>query len=498
MRQKEYLRSRYRAIIGYTGLMMVLLGALHLVPLVVVPFFFEEAQFAPIFLFVGGLLIAPGYLAYRLFQPRDSDALTLTEGMVVIVLVWLAALLASTLPLMSVSGLTFPQALFESTSGWTTTGLTVIVPEDHPRIILLHRSLIQMWGGAGFAILAISMLAASLGAGLSAAEGRTDQLAPNIRRSASIVLYIYVVYLVFGVIALRLAGMGWFDAINHSFTAISTGGFSTKNRSIAHFDSALIEAVIILLMFLGSVNLLIAYTAIRGKWRDVLRSGEIRLMFGIVVPSVLLVFFVTVRGLYGLEREVRVAVFEVMSAITTTGFSIANYADWNDFGLAMLALLMLIGGGVGSTSGGIKLLRVYVLYKAVTWEIRKAFMPQHMVNEPAIRQGERRDLLSDRQTRQVAAFLVMFLIVFLAGTGAMMMAGYPMLDSVFEVASAIGNTGLSIGQTQPDMPESMMWSQSIVMLMGRLEFFAVIIGLLKLSGDLWQLFRPRKRSSRSA
>jgi trk system potassium uptake protein TrkH len=139
-----------------------------------------------------------------------------------------------------------------------------------------------------------------------------------------------------------------------------------------------------------------------------------------------------------------------------------------------------------------------VLYKAVTWEIRKAFMPQHMVNEPAIRQGDRRDLLSDRQTRQVGAFLVMFLIVFLAGTGAMMMAGYPMLDSVFEVASAIGNAGLSIGQTQPDMPESMMWSQSIVMLMGRLEFFAVIIGLLKLGGDMWQLLKPRKRSSRSA
>lgn len=498
MRQKEYLRSRYRAIVGYLGLMTTLLGVLHLVPLIVLPFYPAEAQFAPVFLWVGGLLGGPGYLAYRLFQPRDSDGLNLTEGMVVIVLVWLSALLASTLPLMSITGLSFPQAVFESTSGWTATGLTVLIPEDTPRIVLLHRSLMQVWGSAGFAILALSVLAVSLGAGLSAAEGRTDQLAPNVRRSASIVLYIYAGYLVFGVIALRLAGMGWFDAVNHAFTAVATGGFSTKNASIAHFDSALIEAVIILLMFLGSVNFFIAYTAIRGKWRDVLRSGEIRIMFGIVVPSVLFILFVTLNGLYGLEREVRVAVFEVMAAITSTGFTVANYADWDEFGLSLLALLMLIGGGVGSTSGGIKLLRVYILYKAVTWEIRKAFMPQHMVNEPAIRQGERRDLLSDKQTRQVAAFLVMFLIVFLAGTGAMLMAGYPLMTSVFEVASAIANAGLSIGQTQPNMPEAMMWSQSVVMLMGRLEFFAVIIGITKLVTDLFQLFKPKKRNARAA
>ncbi|XWX03341.1 potassium transporter TrkG [Aggregatilineales bacterium SYSU G02658] len=494
MRQKEYLRSRYRAIVGYTGVMMSLLGGLHLVPLIVVPFFTSEAQFAPVFLLTSLLLFIPGYLAYRRFQPRDSDGLTLTEGMVVIVLLWLAAPLASTLPLMHITGLNFAQAVFESISGWTATGLTLLVPEDMPRIILMHRSLMQVWGAAGFAILALSVLAASLGAGISAAEGRTDQLAPNVRRSASIVLYIYVGYLVFGVLALRLAGMGWFDAVNHAFTAVATGGFSTKNRSIAHFDSALIEAIIILLMFLGSVNFLIAYTAIRGKWRDVVRSGEIRIMFGIAVPSVLLVLLVTLNGLYGLEREVRMAVFEVMAAITTTGFSISTYADWNEFGLAMLALLMLIGGGVGSTAGGIKLLRVYILYKAVTWEIRKAFMPQHMVNEPAIRQGDRRDLLSDKQTRQVAAFLVMFLIVLISGIGAMMMAGYPLMVSVFEVSSAIAGAGLSIGQTQPTMPEAMMWSQSAVMLMGRLEFFAVIIGLTKLTTDLFQLLKPKKRS----
>jgi len=496
MRQKEYLRSRYRSIFGYTGLLMALLGALHLTPLAVVPFYLNELQYVPLFLLTGLVLIVPGYAAYRWLRPRDTDELLLPEAMVVIVLVWLAALGASTIPLMSASGLTFAQAIFESTSGWTATGLSVLLPEVQPRVILMHRSLMQVWGSAGFAILVLSAIASSLGSGISAAEGRTDQLAPNVRRSATIVMYIYIGYLIFGTVALRVAGMGWFDAANHAFTAIATGGFSTKDRGIAHYDSALIEAVIILLMFLGSVNFFIAYTAIRGKWRAVLRSGEIRLQFAIVIPSVLLVLaFTTSLIAQDTGLSIRQAAFDVMASITSTGFSISNYSQWNDFGLSMLALLMLIGGGVGSTSGGIKLLRVYVLYKAVTWEIRKAFMPAHMVNEPAIRQGERRDLLSDRQMRQVAAFLVMFLLAFLAGTGVLMIHGHSLTVSVFEVASAIGNAGLSTGQTQPTMPETLMWSQSIVMLLGRLEFFAVFIGLYKLASDAWQILKPARRRS---
>jgi trk system potassium uptake protein TrkH len=150
---------------------------------------------------------------------------------------------------------------------------------------------------------------------------------------------------------------------------------------------------------------------------------------------------------------------------------------------------MLIGGGIGSTSGGIKLLRAYILYKGIKWEIRRAFLPQHTVNEPHIWQGERREVLNDHLMRQVFVFMAAFTLVYLFGVGMMLAYGYGLRDSVFEVASAIGTAGLSTGVTQPTMPEALLWSQSIVMLLGRLEFYAVFIGLTKLFSDGYNMLK---------
>jgi trk system potassium uptake protein TrkH len=492
MRYKQYLLQRYRAILSYIGLLTALLGLLQLVPLLLLPFVPVEAVYAAPFAVVGFVKIGLGLMLYRWLKPQEEVSLTLPEAMVVVLLVWLIALLGSAFPFMAVSGLSFTKAVFESTSGWTGTGMTMLIPEETTYIILFHRSLTQLWGGAGFAIIALSAISSPLGAGFSVAEGRTDQLAPHVRRSASIVLYIYFAYLAFGIIALKVAGMTWFDAVNHAFTAIATGGFSTRNASIAYYDSIPIESVIIVLMFLGSVNFFIAYTAIRGKWRSVVRSGEVRLMFVIVVVATLLLGIFTTVLVNSPSRAMRAAVFEVFAAISSTGFTSTSYTQWNDFGLGLLIVLMFLGGGIGSTAGGLKLLRVYVIYKAVTWEIRKAFMPPHMINEPAIQQGERRDMLSDRQTRQVLAFFVLYLAVFLVGCALLLVNGYPLRDTIFEVASVIGNSGLSTGMVNPRMSDGLLWALSGIMLLGRLEFFAVIIGLFKLLGDGYTLLKPHK------
>jgi trk system potassium uptake protein TrkH len=144
---------------------------------------------------------------------------------------------------------------------------------------------------------------------------------------------------------------------------------------------------------------------------------------------------------------------------------------------------MLIGGGTGSTSGGIKQFRVYIIYKAIRWELRKAFLPRHILNEPSMWQGENRSLLSDRRMRQIAIFIGAYLVVFLVGSGLMMIYGYSMQDSLFEFASTLGTVGLSVGVTSPDMPASLLWLQSVAMVLGRLEIFTVIIGIVKLALD---------------
>lgn len=463
-----------------------------LVPLIVILFYPSEMIYAGSFLLPGLPLLFAGLIIWHFLAPRETPNLTLQEGAVIVIFTWIIAILIGTVPLMITSHLTFSQAIFESTSGWTTTGLSVVDVTEAPQIILFFRSFIQLAGGAGFAIIALSAIAGSFSAGLVGAEGRTDQLAPHVRHSANIVLTIYSGYVVLGTIALKLAGMGWFDATNHAFTALSTGGFSTRLESIGYWDSPVIEAVILVLMLLGTINFVVAYTFLRGKFRIGLRSGELHLLGLLLIAGTsLLLLFVTTSLYPSTEKSLRVAVFEAASAITTTGFATVDYRPWPAFGWLILIIFMLIGGGTGSTAGGIKQLRIYIIYKAVIWEIRKAFLPRHTLNEPAIWQGENRSLLSAQQVRQTAVFIGLYLFLFLFGSGMMMIYGYPMQESFFEFASTLGTVGLSVGVTSADMPTPLLWIQSIGMVLGRLEIFTVIIGGLKLTIDSRKLLTNR-------
>lgn len=484
MRYQRYLQDRYRLLVGYTGGISAMIGLLMLVPLVVIPFYPSEVDHAGSFLLSGLPVFIAGLTVWRLFRPDGMPNLSFQEGAVIVVFTWIIAILIGTIPLMMISNLSFSQAIFESTSGWTTTGLSVVDVTEAPRIILFYRSFIQLAGGAGFAIIALSAIAGSFSAGLVGAEGRTDQLAPHVRHSANIVLTIYSGYVVLGTIALRLAGMDWFDAVNHAFTALSTGGFSTRVESIGYWDSPAVEAVVLVLMLLGTINFVVAYTFLRGKFRTGLRSGELHLLVLLLVVGFgLLVLFVTTSLYPSVEKSVRVALFETTSAITTTGFATVDYRPWPPFGWLILIIFMLIGGGTGSTAGGMKQLRVYTIYKAIIWEIRKAFLPRHALNEPAIWQGENRRLLTDQQVRQTAVFIGIYLFLFLTGSGAMMIYGYSMQESFFEFASTLGTVGLSVGVTSAEMPTPLLWIQSVGMLFGRLEIFTVIIGGAKLALD---------------
>ncbi|MGQ9889891.1 MAG: TrkH family potassium uptake protein, partial [Aggregatilineales bacterium] len=349
---------------------------------------------------------------------------------------------------------------------------------------------------AGFAIVALSAITGPSGIGLVAAEGRTEQLAPHVRRSAEIVLRLYLGYVIAGALALRLAGMGWFDAVNHAFTAVATGGFSTQPASIGHWQNPAIEAVIIALMLLGSLNFLTAFILFRRKLQPVVRNGEVRLV-ALVLPVAIALIAFSLAAAFQLEplQALRTAAFEAVSALSGTGFNIVNYRSLNHFALLILIGLMTIGGGSGSTAGGIKQARIYMLYKGIAWEFRRAFLPAHTVNEPVLWQGESRSFLDDRRLRQVALFVATYLSVFFAGSAWVAAHNFDLEEALFEFASALGTVGLSIGVTAPDAPATLLWGLIVGMFLGRLEFFAVFIGALKLVSDLPSLLGRRANSS---
>ncbi|MCB9137656.1 MAG: TrkH family potassium uptake protein [Caldilineaceae bacterium] len=487
-RYRDYLRARYRCILGYTGLITAIVGLLMLTPLALLFFYPQERAVAPAFLVPGLALLAGGLILWRRLIPRTGATLSYQEGAVIVVLAWLVALLAGTVPFIWLLKYSFSRAFFESTSGWTTTGLSTVDVLATSHVMLFYRSVIQWAGGAGLAIIALSALAGPTGPGMSVAEGRGEQLAPHVRRSATLVLGLYTAYNVIGTVLLRLVGMNWFDSVNHAFAALSTGGFSTRPESIGYWDSATVEAAIILLMLLGTLNFLTAYTLLHGKWRAVIRNGEIHVMAFLIPLCAGALFFLVTLNLYPtLGKSARVAIFETVTAISTTGFNTIDYRAWPSFGWIVLIVLMLIGGGAGSTAGAIKQYRVYVLYKALVWEIKRMFLPPGAVTEPDAWVGETRQFLNDARIRQVALFVFIYLAAFFVGSAMIAAHGFTVEESLFEFASSIGTIGISVGVTSADLPQAVLWSQIVGMIMGRLEFFTVIVGVGKLISDARQM-----------
>jgi trk system potassium uptake protein TrkH len=304
---------------------------------------------------------------------------------------------------------------------------------------------------------------------------------------------IYSGYTIAGIAALHLVGMSWFDAINHSFAAVSTGGFSTRVENIGYWNSPAVEAVTIPLMILGNLSFLTAWTLLRGRFRAVGRNGEVRLMAVVIPLSAMLLFLLTCRGLYPtLGKAARVAVFETVTALTTTGFSTVGYGNWDSFGCFVLIVLMLIGGGTCSTAGGIKQYRIYMLWENLLWELRRAFLPRTAVVERAVWEADRPVFVTDSRLRQIGTFVFLYLMLYVIGTAILTAHGYGLKESLFEYASSIGTVGISIGVTMPTTPPAVLWTQTLGMLLGRLEFLVVFTGVAKLIRDAAVMMRPER------
>ncbi|MBN2089108.1 TrkH family potassium uptake protein [candidate division KSB1 bacterium] len=493
MRKNENLVQHYRVIFSYTGYILFLVGLIMLTPLLAILGWRSEMVHLVGFVFPACILMISGFTVWKLLRLPKSVVLTVQEGGVIVLLSWLITLIFSSLPLIFVIKLNFTQAVFESVSGWTTTGLSVVDVTKAPKIILLWRSIMQLFGGAGFAIIMLTAIAGPVGPGFSIAEGRSDQLVPNVRQSARLVMSIYLGYILVAILTYWLCGMGVFDAINHAFAALSTGGFSTHPESIGYWNDVNIEAFTIIFMIFGNLNFLTAYMLLRGKIKPIYRNGELRLLAVVIPVSFLILFLLVTRIVYTpFDKSIRVAIFETVSAITTTGFSTVSYVNWNPMGYFVLTLLMLIGGGTCSTAGGIKQFRIYLMFKTVIWEVRRAFLPRTVVVENYFWQSDRETYINDDRIRQIAVFFFTYLIIFFAGSGILVAHGYILKDAFFEFASSLGTVGLSIGITAPDSPPLVLWAQSLGMFLGRLEIFIVLISIGKLFLDFQEMLCPVK------
>ncbi|MFW6295188.1 MAG: TrkH family potassium uptake protein [Halanaerobium sp.] len=486
MKYKNLIISRYYLISKYTGIIIMFAGAAIISPLLFLMAYPEESALAPDFLLAAGLsvLVGLGLYIYGNNHQEDNVELSLNEGGIIVIFSWIGAIFFSAVPFVTILDMSWSHSIFEVVSGWTTTGLSLVDVKTAPKLILIWRSIMQFFGGAGLAVIALSSLLPVHGMGLYMAEARSDKLLPHVKRSTLMIMKIYTFYTVAGVFLYYFSGMPMFDSINHSMAAISTGGFSTKVASIGYYDSFSIELVTNILMILGTINFATHYVLIKGKIKTFFKNAEIRLMASLFVLLTPVMMFFSLNLLYPkLGDNFRITFFQVVSALSTTGFSTISFAGWPVFANLMIILLMIIGGGTGSTAGGIKQYRVYLILKSIYWEIKEQFLPRRSVSSNYLWRGENKFYVKDQHIKDVANYIILYLSTFFIGVAIHTAYGYSLLDSMFEFGSALGTVGLSIGLISTEAPLVIVWTQTIGMFLGRLEFFIILYAVIKLVKD---------------
>jgi trk system potassium uptake protein TrkH len=449
--------------------MMRFVGASFIVP-VLVSAFFGEWLFGEVFALLGFAVFGIFTFTKEFLGPRNAK---MKHAIISIAFAWFLVAIIAAIPFLFV-GISPIDAFFESVSGWTGTGLTMIpLPEKLPFALNFWRGFIQWMGGFGIVLMALLFYERpETAVSLFQAEGRSEEFYVNVKRVARTILTIYFIYTVLGIALFLFSGLSLFDAVIHSFTSIATGGFSTNSVGVGFFGfNAML--VCILLMLLGGISFESHYDLLRGKVQKFFSGKELLFFFGIIFLAIALI---SLSIFFSGSSNYFDAMFYAVSAITGTGATgFFNLANFPGLAVFVLILLMVFGACYGSTTGALKIWRILILFKVVRREIHKVFLPPDSI--VPIRIGDK--VISDEAALKALTYLSLYVFLLVAGSIIFMLFGYGVIDSVFSVASAQGNVGLSTisGSNWFDMNPVLKFLLSMHMIVGRMEIFPFLIML---------------------
>ncbi len=471
----------FRAIFSILGF---LVGASGAAMLLGIPFslYYGDNDVVPILL-SSGISIIFGFGLWLTLREANQE-LGVREGFIIATSGWIAISLFGTLPyLLSGSIPSFTNAFFETISGFTTTGASILTDvEKLPHGVLFWRSMTHWIGGMGIIVLSLAILPLLGVAGMQlykaeAAGPTKDKLAPRIAETARLLWGVYILLTFSEVILLLFGGMSLFDALCHSFGTVATGGFSTKNMSIAFYNSPFIDYVIGTFMFLSAVNFSLHFVALKGDLLNYFRNSEFKFYLILVVSSIA---FVTVINLitqhsYSLLESFRYSFFNVISISSCTGFATSDFALWAPAVQFVLLILMLIGGCAGSTSGAIKNVRIFLLFRNMIGEIRRLIHPKAIISIRFNNRTVEPEILS-----MIASFFVLYITTFAVSALILVVSGVDIISAMSAVASCMGNVGPGLNTVGPmanyfHFPLLGKWVLAADMLLGRLELFTIIV-----------------------
>lgn len=472
----------FSIIIKILGILLMLFSFLSNLPPIIVSLIYDDNTVSA---FTISLVttFSIGFILF-LLTVRSKQELRTRDGFLVVTLFWSVLGTIGCLPFVFAPNpdLSVTDAIFESLSGLTTTGATVISGIDQlPKSILFYRQQLQWLGGMGIVALAVAVLP-MLGIGgmqLYRAESpgpvKDNKLVPRLAETAKALWYIYLALTVSCAIAYWMVGMDLFDAISHSFSTIAIGGFSTHDASLGYFDNPAVEIVAVIFMFIAGINFALHFTAwSRRSVHQYLIDPECRFYaFILVLVSVITILTLSGTGTYGLFDSVIKGLFQVVSIATTTGFTSADFTAWPYFLPYMLFYAAIIGACAGSTGGGMKVIRILLIFKQGIREVQRLIHPRAQF---PIKLG--RNPVPDRVVEAVWGFFAAYTMVFMAMLLALLATGLDIITAFSAVGACINNLGpglANVAQNYGDLPDQAKWILGLAMLMGRLEIFTLLV-----------------------
>jgi len=407
----------------------------------------------------------------------------LPQAFILTALSWISIALFGSLPfIFSDLSLNFTDAFFESMSGITTTGSTIITDLDNaPKGILLWRAILQWLGGIGIILMAITLMPIMNIGGMQlfkiSSNDNAEKILPKSKEISLRLIIIYSSLTLACAILYKLFGMSYFDSLTHSMTTIATGGFSNYNESIGYFDSALIEINAVIFIILGSIPFIAYIKYLNGDRKIFYKDAQINFFLKTIIISIVIIFIFLLFKNYNSETFLlRHVTFNVVSILTGTGYVTANYSDWGGFPLIFFLVLMFIGGCAGSTSCGLKIFRIHILYKFFVMQLKKYIYPRGVF---VLKYGD--NVLNEKFISSIISFVFLYIIIFFLITTLLSISGLDFITAISGAATSISNVGPGLGGViGPNgnfslLPDFSKWILTVGMILGRLELFAIIL-----------------------
>jgi trk system potassium uptake protein TrkH len=476
-------------IVKFLSIIGIAISIFFLLPIFVGYIYHENIL--PFFFF--DIFLAALSIVFFMYLNEHEMKLSIKSGILSVNLVWIFLGFSGAIPLVLYTDVSFADAFFESISGFTTTGATIYSDiESLPKSILMLRSLMHWLGGMGIIVLGVglfSIINPSGSMALFKAEStgiKMEKMTPKIKDTAIRLWWVYSLFTFLDFVALKFAGMDFFDAINHSFSTISTGGFSTKNNSLGYFDSDLIVWITTFFMILSGINFLAHLRLLTSKDGSGYKREEVFWYLSIFIfLSLALSLVLIIEKDKDIYFALTHASFTIASVLTTTGFATLDYEQWGQFAVSIIFLAMLVGGNAGSTAGGVKVIRYIVLFKNLTMQLKMTLNPKEMVSLFIDKQK-----ISTSIINSTTGFIFLFILTNLFVSIYLFARGFDALTSISTALATVGNIGPGFALTGPALNYSFFSSidkyiLSFAMIAGRLEFYTV---MLIFSRNFWKRF----------